>query len=322
MKPNQIIKKSALILGMLAISASAVVSNEPLIRLKQRAVMVVMHERCQLFSPHTAQSLKSAFVLSRNEALRAGANIAYLAHNLRLEVDALSQRTCDDAAVLAEARKVDAGFSQFHSQPRLALKGARGVWLAEKTRFKENQWRLVQFARGEGVELGLGLYGPLSSPSFLVMIKDNDKRFKPYTVKLHLRDVQKNPVGLINQDENPVSGQMPLGFDGYGEKLFFATHMKKTKAQTRAHERTNEVGFTKSGEFLGKQDLVPAYQFGLPSHAFKDIALLDPREDVVLEIVSRDDVRFVRLEVGDFIPGLNFILQSAQAKAKTSGQGS
>ncbi len=262
--------------------------------------------RCHLLSPPTAMVVTGGYVQARNALIRATGSMATLNSYLDKARAAADQIACDSPQLQALASDASNAYRTFSVQMHLALPGARSTWLGERSFGDQDAWRLVQYQTSAGGDAALGLYGTLNDNRFTVMAHFADGA-QSYAARLLVRDASVVTTGLINPAPYGLSNNAPFGFNDTSALTFLASASSTESLILKPHINTNAAGFSLSGDYIGKQEPAEAQRFDFPTRAWRAIAELDPREDIVVAFDFRDGTRYARFEVGDFITGLGYV---------------
>jgi hypothetical protein len=280
----------------------------------KRYFLAEANARCNLLDGATAMAVTSGYVQARNALIRSTGGMQGLAPYLSQARAAAHSVACDAPQLLSEAQAAANAYRAFASQPRLNLPGARAEWIGMRAHGDEAAWRLAQYQSNADADLALGLYGTLSDNRFTVMADFHDGE-TPYAARLIVRDPGMAPTGLIGHPSQGLGDTVPLGF-GAGVLTFLASDSQETEALIKPHVKVNLLGVSASGDHVDAQGLVAVKRFDFPSRAWRAIAPLDPREDIVIAFDFRAGTRYARFEVGDFITGLGYVrMPSVYGKA-------
>lgn len=271
----------------------------------KRYFLAEANARCNLLDSATAMAITSGYVQARNALIRSAGGMQGLAPYLAKARAAAHSVACDAPQLLNAAAAAANAYRAFAAQPRLSLPGARAGWTGNRTHGNENAWRLAQYQSNADADIALGLFGTLNDNRFAVMA-DFHSGENPYAARLIVRDPAVAPSGLIGRAGEALSDSLPLGF-GSGTLTFLASDSQETEAELRPRVRANLIGVSASGDYVGTQGPVAVKRFDFPSRAWRAIAPLDPREDIVIAFDFRDGTRYARFEVGDFIAGLGYV---------------
>jgi hypothetical protein len=272
----------------------------------KRYFMVQADARCHLLDAPTSQALKAGYLQARNDALRAGLTMAYLAPWLEKAKTAADQSDCAAPSLMAEVNTAEGGFRRFMAVPHLELASGRTEWQANRAYGDDQVWRLVQYQNTDQADMAFGLYGGLNQNRFSLMAKFKDGT-RPYSARLLVRNTDIVATGTINRAPYGLSDSLPVGFSDYSSLSFMASGKSDITADLHPGVRTNLAGFTLTGNYVGTQGPEAAQRFDFPSRAWLAIARLDPREDIVIEFSTEDGPRYARFEVGDFVTGLSYV---------------
>ncbi|MFT4074455.1 MAG: hypothetical protein QM647_02915 [Asticcacaulis sp.] len=272
----------------------------------KRYFLLQADARCHLLDTATGQALKAGYLQARNDALRAGLTMDYLAPWLERARTAAYQTDCAAPALTAEVHTAEGGFNRFIAVPHLDLPSGRTEWLANRAYGDDQVWRLVQYQNTDQADMAFGLYGGLHQNSFSLMAHFKDGT-RPYSARLLVRNTDIVTTGTINRAPYGLSDRLPVGFTDYSSLSFMASGKSDVTADLRPAVKTNLAGFTLTGQYAGTQGPEEALRFDFPSRAWLAIAKLDPREDIVVEFSTEDGPRYARFEVGDFVTGLSYV---------------
>ena len=299
------------VLGIVAalttIAAPAVAQNDGLTaQVERRYFFVTVNDRCHLLSAPATTALKAGYVQARNAALRAGADMTTLAPILDNARNAAAAAACDTPQVTSAMAQAQSALRTYQVQMRLDLPGSRAQWSGTRSDQDTLEWRLVQYQTSSQADFAFGLYGTLAQNSLSVNARFNDGA-RPYAARLLVRNPEIWAAGVINPAAYEPSRQRPLGFGDLATTGFPAYGESDVVTQMKPVVKVNFAGFALGGRYVGAQAPVEAQRFDFPKSAILAMARLDPREDVVVEFDCDDGPRYVRFEVGDFIPGMAFI---------------
>lgn len=272
----------------------------------KRWFMVQADARCHLLDAATSQALKAGYLQARNDALRAGLSMAYLAPWLEKAKAAADQSDCAAPSLMAEVNTAEGGFRRFMAVPHLELASGRTQWQANRAYGDDQVWRLVQYQNTDQADMAFGLYGGLHQNRFSLMARFKDGT-RPYSARLLVRNTDILTSGMINRAPYSISDTLPVGFSDYSSLSFMASGISEVTTDLRPAVKTNIAGFTLTGNYVGTQAPEAAQRFDFPSRAWLAIAKLDPREDIVVEFSTDNGPLYARFEVGDFITGLSYV---------------
>jgi hypothetical protein len=240
----------------------------------ERVAMRTIDERCRLLSPG-ARGAQGAFAAqARGSLLRAGVPDARVA---RVEAQAVAiarTKSCQDPAVTAEARRVDAAWRAWRGAGRVTYPGLVRDWTA--SRAGVDAWRAWQ-ELGEGARAGL-VAGGAAGPLFAV-----ETPLAAVTgARLHLRDPRRLGPPKAGARLTP-----PLRA---GAVAHVAGHRLAAITRKRVDDRPQ-----------------PGTLFVFTPETTRAVVLADPRDAFEVEILGRDGVlaRHV-VEVGDLTAAYAF----------------
>lgn len=289
---------SALALVALPVQAGSDSLTETAIK---RYFLAQVNDRCHRLDDAAAMAVKAGYIQARNASIRANGNMDALNPFLARAGEVASQIACDAPQLQAEIDAANGGYRSYAAQPRLTLDSDRTQWLADRTYANTAEWRLVQY-QGDAA---LGLYGSLSDARFAVMATFADE--KPYAARLLVRNTEVLASGLINPASYGMTTQRPAGFDDASALTFLASGHVEQDVTLKPVVKVDSLGYTTSGQYVGKQEPVQGVRFDFPNRAYAAIAKLDPREDIVVAFDFADGTRYARFEVGDFVTGLTYV---------------
>lgn len=258
--------------------------------------------RCHLLTPAAAMAVTAGYLQARNTAIRTTGTMGALAPWLEQARAAAANTPCDAPELKAAAQTAQDAYRGFVVQNRIDL----GAWRGDRTHSGTANWRLAQYQSNSDADAVLGLYGTLADARFVVMTHFADGT-RPYAARLLVRNAGVVDAGLINRAERTVTRTAPLGFTRATTLSFGARDSADVDVALRPEVRSNIAGFSASGDYVGKNVTSAAVRFDLPTAAWRAMAPLDPREDVVVEFDCDDGPRYMRFEVGDFLTGLSFV---------------
>lgn len=269
--------------------------------------------RCHLLSTPVATAIKAGYLQARNALIRASGSMNTLNGYLGQARDAADHIACDAPQLADQVSAANSAYPAYAAQFHLVLPSGRTQWLGNRAFGDTAAWRLAQYQSNNAGDLALGLYGSLGDSHFVVMANFRDGQ-PPYSARLMLRDPDLSANGLINRAPYELSDTAPLLFAD-AASTFVASGHSQVQVNLRPPVTANEAGFALSGDYVGRQETVSAVRFDFPTRAYRLIALLDPREDMVVAFDFPDGTRYARFEVGDFMTGLGYIsLPSAFGK--------
>ena len=294
----------AALVGLGGISSAEEVDSLTATVLKRYYLMQV-DARCHLLDATTSLALKAGFLQARNTAIRNGKDMSVLGPYFDRVRDVAERTDCASPQLTAEISAAKSAVGTYTAMPRLDLTSGRAGWTADRAFADKAQWRLVQYQDSASADLALGLYGTLSGNRFAVMAHFADGG-KPYSARLLARDPRVMGSGIINPAAYALSNTLPMGFDD-NSLSFIARASSEQTADLRPAVKTNGAGFSLTGDYVGAQGPEDAFRFDFPTAAYRAIAVLDPREDIVVAFDFQDGTRYARFEVGDFITGLSYV---------------
>lgn len=271
----------------------------------KRYFLAEANARCKLLDGATAMAVTSGYVQARNALIRSTGGMQSLTPYLGEARAAARSIDCDAPQLLNEAAAAADAYRAFATQTRLSLPGGRAEWTGSRAHGGEPAWRLAQYQSDADADLALGLYGTLNDNRFTVMANFHGGEM-PYAARLIVRDSQVAPAGVISHATETLSDTIPLGF-GSGVRTFLASDSQETEAEIKPRVRANLIGVSATGDYVGDQGPVAVKRFDFPSRAWRAIAPLDPREDIVIAFDFRTGTKYARFEVGDFITGLGYV---------------
>ena len=297
----------AILAAVSALAAPATAQTDGLTaQIERRYFFVAVNDRCHLLTAPAATALKAGYVQARNAALRAGRDMTTLAPILDNARTAAAAVACDAPQVTSALAQAQSALRTYQVQMRLDLPGSRAQWTGTRSDQNTAQWRLVQYQNAAQADFAFGLYGTLTQNSLSVNARFNDGAH-PYAARLLVRNPDVWSAGVINPAAYEPARQRPLGFGDFATTGFPAYGETEVSTPMRPVVKVNFAGFALGGRYVGAQTPVDAQRFDFPKTAILAMARLDPREDVVVEFDCDDGPRYVRFEVGDFIPGMAFI---------------
>jgi len=258
--------------------------------------------RCHLLTPAAAMAVTAGYLQVRNTAIRADGTMGRLMPWLEQARAAAANTPCDAPELKSAAARAQDAYHGFVVQTRLDL----GNWSGNRAYPDKSTWRLAQYQSTAGADAVLGLYGPLDKARFVVMARFADGA-RPYSARLLVRNAGLVGTGLINRAPHEITTTAPVGFTPAATIGFMARDSADVEVALRPEIHGNDAGFSLTGNYVGKTMVDDAVRFDLPTAAWRAMAPLDPREDVVVEFDCDDGPRYLRFEVGDFLTGLTFV---------------
>jgi len=250
----------------------------------ERSLMLAADARCGLFEPHVRTALDVSARQARGAALRAGAaEPALAATRSRAERRARSADCTSQDLVTAAARVRD-GFAGWLRTARMTFPGERQDWVADRTRYAREAWRLSQTGRFRSAPVTFGRMTDAEGQEGLAAVVSFPGRPRPYGARVVMRDP--------NRAQRPWIGQASLA--------------PLPPVNTRR-------AFWASSSEAAPADLLPADRvqgelWRFPDPAAEALAELDPRERFTVEFLFRDDsVMRVHFEAGDYAAARAFL---------------
>ena len=272
----------------------------------KRFLLAQIDARCNLLPRPAATALTAGYLQARNTSIRATGGMGALAPWLDQARDAAARVSCDAPQVRQQMMAASDAYRAYVTQMHLDLPSGRTSWSGDRTFPNQDAWRLAQYQSSSAGDIVLGLYGPLDRSAFVVMAGFSGDN-APYSARLLVRDTSIVSNGIINRDGYGLSDTAPLGFTEGAALTFLARDHSETQALLRKPVTANAIGFSVTGDYVGKQGPVDAVRFDFPTRAFKAIAQLDPREDIVIAFDFPNGTKYARFEVGDMLTGLAYV---------------
>jgi hypothetical protein len=260
-----------LFLLMCALAAPAA-AKAPDAAFAERSVVLAVDRRCDVLDERLRAALAASATQARGALLRAGWSEARV-DTLSSQVRAAAARwPCDDPKVAQAVADARLGFDGWAKIPSMRFPGTERAWSARRTPDPEG-FLVRQDAQGAAFGLrpeGLALALPLSGAEAA-----------PASARLVFRDVVRSPRSMADL---PGASSAPLA--------------------QRAPSRTmSAYAIATSRKIESKKDARRAL-FAFPADAAGKLALLDPREAVLVELDGRKPVL---IEVGDFAAARMFL---------------
>ena len=272
----------------------------------KRFFLAQVDARCHLLPPAASTAVTAGYLQARNTSIRSTGGMGALAPWLDQARDAADRIACDAPQVQQQMTAAGDAYRAYVTQMHLELPTGRSAWLGNRAFAQKDDWRLAQYQSSPEGDLALGLYGPLDHSAFVVMANFKGNQ-APYSARLLVRDTSIVSNGIINRASYGLSDTAPLGFSGDAALTFLARDHSETQAQLKRPVSANAIGFSVTGDYVGAQGPVDAVRFDFPTRAFKAIAQLDPREDIVIAFDFPDGTKYARFEVGDMLTGLAYV---------------
>lgn len=264
-------------------SASTSHASEALERTyAERMALLAVDGRCALFNPPMRHALRAGANQARGALLRSGWTnaradaLSARAHSL------MADRPCADPTVITAVRSAEAGFSGYRRLAQMAFPGTERTWQARR-RSDADGWLVVQADGDNRFGLRLGEAGPEAA----FMLPLDPKAPVPMAARLLLRDARRAPTS-------------PLDIPGrrVGQLSDNTPHPAMAKVLL-ANGRSTAAASDASGRRIAR--------FTFPEAALAEIAALDPREAVVIELEGPNGVQRRLVEVGDLGAALAFV---------------
>lgn len=274
----------AVLLAAAVLAAPAQAWAEPADAYYERAFVVAADARCGLFDDHVDAALTAATAQARGAALRSGAAEADLdavAARARSRAGAVS---CADPQLAVVRDRVDGAFSGWVRTPRMTFAGQRQPWVADRTKWSQPGWRLMQASRvgASPVIFGYGGEAGASAPTAVVSFVG---RSRPYAARIVFRDEARAPRAWVSGAGLPPAS---------------------TRASVWA------AGVSAADPILLPEGRRAGEAWRFPASAADRLARLDPRETFLVEFHFRDgSVATARFEAGDFAAGRAFMAMGA-----------
>ncbi|MDQ7813783.1 hypothetical protein, partial [Brevundimonas sp.] len=192
--------------------------------------------------------------------------------------------SCRDPQLAVVRDRVDGAFSGWARTPRMTFAGERQPWVADRTKWSQPGWRLMQASRVGASPVTFG-YGGADQASTLTAVVSFVGRSRPYAARIVFRDDAKAPRAWLSG-----GGLVP--------------------AASRASVWATGVSAADPALLTGDSRAGDAWRF--PASAADRLARLDPREAFLVEFHFRDgSVARARFEAGDFAAGRAFMAMGA-----------
>jgi hypothetical protein len=264
----------------------------------QRQYILDVNRRCQILAPERVEALTLGFLQARNASIRAGADMARISPVLARAYALASTTNCQSPDLQREIEVLNSAYAPFTAQTALELQGSKQIWRAKRAYGQKQDWRLVQEQRHQNQTYAFGLYGTLKHKELSLVSYTGAE---PISARLLIRNPNALRQGLISALPYRESEQRPFGF----EDAFVLSFMAKARSQLP----TNDADYSQAQGFIGldRDKQKTGWRFDFPSYALVAIGPLDPREDIVVALQYAQTVRYIRFEVGDFIPGMIYV---------------
>ncbi len=247
----------------------------------ERTALLAGDARCGLLTTQARNALKATTAQVRADALRDGWSVASLDGVAERAAAAGAARPCADAQLRTAAASVTAGFKAWATMQKLELSGEYHGWLARRTPSPEGFY-LVQ-TLPDGMRFGiLNVKGKeqlvLTMPAASAM---------PASARLLMRDQTRA--------KRPV-------FDVPGMTRVAGI------AGAAAPDSVAAVRFASTRALDKPEDSPPRYVFSFPDSILAELAALDPREAIVVELTpAGGKAKRVYIEVGDIAVACAFL---------------
>ena len=250
----------------------------------ERAFVVAADARCSLFDARVDAALTAATAQARGAALRSGAaeaDLKAVAARARARAETVS---CRDPQLAIVRDRVDGAFSGWARTPRMTFAGERQHWFADRTKWSEPGWRLMQSSSVGASPVTFGYGGKTGDPALTAVVSFVG-RSRPYAARIVFRDDARAPrAWLSGGGLAPASSRASV----------WATGVAAADPTLLAEGR-------RAGD---------AWRF--PASAADRLARLDPREAFLIEFHFRDgSVARAPFEAGDFAAGRAFMAMGA-----------
>jgi hypothetical protein len=268
-----------------------------------RIEALALDVRCDLFSDDVAIALEAGAMLGRNALLRASWNdseVAQLARRVDLGTDAMSCEGAQAADVLA---RVQDGFSAWRQVRGMTFPGDQRTWTARRQEAGEG-WLLTQEVTdpsGARVVFGLARREDGEVRPALAMSAAE----RPRAARALVRDATLSP-SRVEGELARLAGRAPDPLAAAAAPDVF------TRAVWAAERSRPAPGSALATGFGGEVAVL-----WFPAAAIDDIAALDPREAMAIELdlgsrIGGEQLRRYYVEIGDFAPAALFVDPPAQ----------
>lgn len=274
----------ALVLATALVAAPAAAAG-PEVAFAERSALLGANRVCGLFDPSVAAALGAATAQARGVLLRAGwseARADALGASARSEG---ARRPCNDPVLTSAAASARAGFAGWSRLPSMRFAGGERSWVARRTRDIDgfvirqdmNTPRVAIFGvRESGAGAALTLLLPLSA-----------NEAAPASARLYFRDRTRAPRSAAD-----LPGRTRTGLDALSASRASATAVLAQSRSVETVQRARRAVLT------------------FPDAVLAQLAALDPREAVEIELDGPRGVTRLLVEVGDLAAARAFLAAS------------
>ncbi len=256
--------------------------------LVERFALAVIDQRCGLFTADIRAALDASALQARGALLRAGASLSDVTALMAAARGNADRLDCRAPKVTAAARRAREGFAGYARTGVLDFPGRFSGWTADRS--AASGWRLRQTVAG--IDIG----APAEPGAKFSADIRTQSRAAPFAARLIMRDPAKSPAPIVSAnlrssvERAGIADFAPAA--GAGRSILASSRVLVAPAA-----RT------------GAGDLAPAaWRFSFADAALSDLAALDPREAVVLEIEWSTGTRSRHyIEVGDLAAAIAFL---------------
>ena len=271
-----------LILALVAAPAASALPNGAAQLFAERTALLAADSKCHVLGAPVRAALTATTTQARFAALRDGWSSDALAGVSQRASAAGRARACNDAAVLSAAKGASGGYLGWSRMPSMLFPGASAAWAARRAPDMDG-WTLTQNL-ADGARFGLAT-GPTGA-EMLVLSLPAKPGAAPSTATLFLRDAARAPRPLLD-----VPGVTPL--PGLAGGL-------APRSVETARLASQRVAYQ-------PEKAPPRTLFLFPVSVLNDIAALDPRETIEIEITGAAGTSRVLIEIGDLAAARAFL---------------
>lgn len=286
------VRRRAYLAALCAVLPTVAAAASPTQNLYERALMSAAGRRCGFFAPDIAAALAASAWQARGAALRSGVDRASVAATEARAETKASATACASPDLALGAARVRSAFSGYSRLNSMDFPGDLGRWKAVRGVNAETHsgWRLAQDGAGRSGPMTFGIAADTGADRLTAVAGWTGAR-QAVGARLVVRDPSKSAEPYLDTRGAGLSRRAP-------PRSVSAVFL----AAERAPAATNVLPV----------GVAAGTAFRFPAAAMRALAVLDPREALVVELVYSDrggeHVEQVLFEVGDFAAAQAFLV--------------
>lgn len=276
--------RAAVIALLLVATPAAAVGPE--VAFAERSALLGADRTCGLFDPGLRAALKAATAQARGVLLRSGWSEAR-ADDLgrRASAEGAAKR-CTDPAVTAAATNARAGFDGWTRVMSMRFAGGERAWTARRTRDADGFYLRQEMTAPRAATFGVRQEGPRAAVALMIPLAANEPM--PSGARMYFRDRTRAPRSAADLPGRTRTGLAAMA----------ASHNSATVVWT-------------SGRRLEQARDKRAALLLFPDSVLTQLAALDPREAIEVEVDGARGVTRFYVEVGDYAAAQAFLQAQA-----------